>query len=111
LEAIGPLADITIILLFESVRELLFNAVKHSYTRSAAVKLGAADGFLRLVVSDQGVGFDPNVKPPAREFGSRFRLFSIRERLELVGGQFEMESIPGKGSRFVLSIPVTQPAA
>ena len=110
MEAIGPLPDAIKILLFESVRELLFNAVKHSHTRSARVSLGTADGFLRLVVSDQGVGFDPNTKPPAGELGSGFGLFSIQERLELIGGQFEIASAPGKGSRFVLSVPVTQPA-
>ena len=108
MEAIGPLPDAIKILLFESVRELLFNAVKHSHTRSARVSLGTADGFLRLVVSDQGDGFDPNAKPPAGELGSGFGLFSIQERLELIGGQFEIASAPGKGSRFVLSIPLTQ---
>jgi two-component system, LuxR family, sensor kinase FixL len=65
MEAIGPLLDATKILLFESVRELLFNAVKHSHTHSARVSLRTVDDFLPLVVSDQGVGFDPIAKPPA----------------------------------------------
>ena len=107
MEEIRPLPDATKILLFESVRELLFNAVKHSHTHSARVSLGTADGFLRLVVSDQGVGFDPDAKPPVGELGRGFGLFSIQERLELIGGQFEIASAPGKGSRFVLSVPVT----
>ena len=84
--------------------------MKHSHTRSARVSLETADGFLRLVVSDQGVGFDPNAKPPVGEL-QWVGLFSIQERLELIGGQFEIASAPGKGSRFVLSVPVTQPAA
>jgi two-component system sensor histidine kinase DegS len=63
-------------------------------------------------VSDQGVGFDPGMNlAPSRDFGSGYGLFSIRERLELIGGQFEIESAPGKGSRFVLSVPVTQSQA
>jgi PAS domain S-box-containing protein len=111
MEAIGHLPDISKIMLFESVRELLFNAVKHSHTRSARVSLRTADGLLRLVVSDSGGGFDPHVISPCDKSGNGFGLFSVRERLELIGGQFEMESAPGKGSRFVLSVPVTQPGA
>jgi PAS domain S-box-containing protein len=111
MEAIRPLPDATKILLFESVRELLFNAVKHSHTRSAAVKLGTADGLLRLVVSDRGRGFDPYAISLSDKSCNGIGLFSVRERLELIGGQFEMESAPGKGSRFVLSVPITQPAA
>ena len=111
MEEIRPLPDTTKILLFESVRELLFNAVKHSHTHSARVSLGTVDGSLHLVVSDQGVGFDPNARPLAGEPGKGFGLFSIQERLELIGGQFEIASTPGKGSRFTLSVPVTQPAA
>jgi len=106
MESIRPLPDVTKILLFESVRELLFNAVKHSQTHSARVSLRTADGFLRLVVSDRGVGFDPSANPPAGKLGGGFGLFSIQERLELIGGQFEIASAPGKGSRFVLSVPV-----
>jgi PAS domain S-box-containing protein len=111
MEAVEPLPEATKILLFESVRELLFNAVKHSHTRSAAVKLGTADGFLRLVVSDRGGGFDPYTISLASKSGNGSGLFSVRERLELIGGQFEMECAPGKGSRFVLSVPLAQPAA
>jgi signal transduction histidine kinase len=72
MEAIGPLPYATKILLFESVRELLFNAVKHSHTRSARVSLGTADGFLRLIVSDQGVGFDTNARPPGGDRNAFF---------------------------------------
>jgi PAS domain S-box-containing protein len=108
LEAIAPLPDIPKIMLFESIRELLLNAIKHSNARSAVVQLGSTDEFLRVVVSDQGVGFDPNAMRPTHESSGGFGLFSIRERLELIGGQFEIESAPGKGSRFVLSVPITQ---
>ena len=111
MEAIEPLPEATKVLLFESVRELLFNSVKHSHVRSAKVHMGSASGFLRLVVSDEGVGFDPNAKPSTGDSGRGFGLFSIGERLELIGGRFEIESAPGKGSRFVLSAPITQPAA
>jgi CheY-like chemotaxis protein len=60
---------------------------------------------LHITVSDHGVGFDPAVteRAPADQVG--WGLFSIRERLTLLGGRFEIESAPGRGSRFVLTAP------
>jgi PAS domain S-box-containing protein len=109
MDEIGPLPEAIKLLLFESVRELLFNAVKHSNSSSATVHLKAAEDLLFLVVSDQGVGFDPQMLPPPGESGRGFGLFSVSERLKLIGGQMEIESTPGKGSRFVLSVPISQP--
>lgn len=100
------LAEDVTVLLFESVRELLFNCVKHSKTRSATVNLRRVDGQIQIVVADQGAGFDPAALRPAGTDGGGFGLFSIRERLDLFGGRLELDSAPGKGSRFVLSAPV-----
>ena len=111
LEEDGDLPQDIKLLLFESVRELLFNVVKHAHTRSARINVRRVDGLLQVVVSDHGVGFDPTAVPAAGEGGRGFGLFSIRERLELIGGTFEIESNPNQGSRFVLSVPVTTPTA
>jgi DNA-binding NarL/FixJ family response regulator/two-component sensor histidine kinase len=106
MEESGALPEDLKVLLFESVRELLFNVVKHANTRSAVINMRRFDGSLQVTVSDQGVGFDPTAMPAAGESGGGFGLFSIRERLELMGGTFEIVSNPGRGSRFVLSLPV-----
>jgi PAS domain S-box-containing protein len=97
------------ILLFQSIRELLFNVVKHAHTRSAVVNMRRVDSSLQVTVSDQGVGFDPTAMPAAGEGGRGFGLFGIRERLELMGGTLEIQSNPGQGSQFVLSVPVARP--
>jgi PAS domain S-box-containing protein len=110
LDPVVPLPETTKVLLFESVRELLLNAVKHSSADSATINLRSAEDRLQLVVSDEGVGFDPEALPAGGESNRGFGLFSIRERLQLIGGQLEIDSTPGKGSRFVLSIPLL-PAA
>jgi len=107
----GPLPEDIKVLLFESVRELLLNVVKHANTRSAMVNLRRFDRSLQVTVSDEGAGFDPTTMPAAGKEGGGFGLFSIRERLGLMGGTFEMESIPGQGSRVVLSVPVAPSAA
>jgi PAS domain S-box-containing protein len=106
----GPLPDDLKILLFQSVRELLFNVVKHANTRSAAINLRRLDESLQVTVSDQGTGFDPAAMPLAGEGGRGFGLLSIQERLKYMGGTLGIESNPGQGSRFVLSVPVV-PAA
>src|SRR5262245_34529565 len=87
------------ILLFEAVRELLFNAVKHARVDQVDVNLarGAGDT-IHIEVSDDGVGFDPNSTlhdkdQPQTGLG----LFSIRERLALLGGHVEVHSAPGHG--------------
>jgi PAS domain S-box-containing protein len=95
-------------LLFESVRELLFNTVKHARTDRATLdlSLGADDDTLRITVQDRGVGFDPaNVADEAKDGHVGWGLFSIRERLMLLGGRFEIESAPGRGTTFRLIAP------
>ncbi|MBI4865277.1 MAG: PAS domain S-box protein, partial [Candidatus Riflebacteria bacterium] len=97
------------VLLFESVRELLFNAVKHARARSVAVDVrGTQGGELWIAVSDSGPGFDPLKLSTAGGLGGGFGLFSIRERLGLIGGGLKIESTPGKGSRFVLNAPMVR---
>ncbi len=93
-------------LLFQGVRELLFNIVKHAKVAEAQVEVGQADHRVQIVVSDAGVGFDA---PSLLRNGSPsagFGLFSVRHRLELLGGQLQVESTPGRGSRFTLSAPL-----
>jgi signal transduction histidine kinase len=94
------------ILVFESVRELLFNAVKHAEVSGARVHLKRMPGTgVRISVEDAGVGFDIHRLKPMGHDGGCFGLFSIRERLGLIGGHFEIDSSPGTGSRFTLSLP------
>lgn len=94
------------VLLFTAVRELLLNVVKHSGTKAAKVEMGFDDNDqVRVVVTDEGRGFDPERLGESRGFG----LFAIRERLSVLGGRFEIESAPGRGSRFTLVGPIYAP--
>jgi PAS domain S-box-containing protein len=94
-------------LLFESVRELLINAVKHAKADRVAIELTLdPDEALRITVTDQGIGFDPAAVVDRAKTGPvGWGLFSIRERLTLLGGRFEIESAPGKGTMFRLIAP------
>ena len=95
------------ILLFESVRELLFNAVKHAHVDRVDINLEVGpDETIHIHVSDEGVGFDPAVTlyhKNQQQVG--LGLFSIQERLALFGGHLDIQSAPGKGARFSLTLP------
>jgi PAS domain S-box-containing protein len=95
----------TKVLLFESVRELLFNVVKHAGAASARVEMSRDDGDgLRISVIDHGVGFDPKAMLKNLD-ENHFGLFSIRERMELIGGKLEIQSSPGHGAALNLIAP------
>ena len=102
--AVVPGAEDLTVLLFEAVRELLFNVVKHAQVTTARVEIALREGQARIEVSDAGVGFDPT--SPRVEGG--FGLVSIRQRLEALGGRLEIDSTPGRGSRVTLWAPVQQ---
>ncbi|MCC6145039.1 MAG: PAS domain S-box protein [Candidatus Hydrogenedentes bacterium] len=94
-------------LLFECVRELLVNAVKHAGVQEADVSLSRTpDAEISVVISDRGSGFDPDVVRKRRPNEVSFGLFSIQERLAHLGGKMEIESATGKGTRVKLTVPV-----
>lgn len=96
------------ILMFQCVREVLWNVVKHAATNRAAVsyELGDNSRELTVVVADNGSGFDPNILQRGGATREQFGLFAVRERLELQGGRFEVDSSPGEGTRVTLGLPI-----
>jgi PAS domain S-box-containing protein len=94
-------------LLFESVRELLLNVVKHAKVDRVEVELQTVpDGMLSITVTDEGIGFDTAALSDRAKSGrGGWGLFSIRERLTLLGGRFDIDSSPGRGTRFRLLAP------
>lgn len=102
-------------LLFESVRELLLNAVKHGQVSRVMVDLTVnPDEMVCITVRDEGIGFDvARLAEQAKVRQVGWGLFSIRERVTLLGGRFEIDSAPGHGARFRLLVAGdgAQPAA
>lgn len=93
------------LVLFQIVRELLFNVVKHAETDTATIALSREDDELAIVVTDDGRGFDASmVGTGATELG--MGLASIRERVELLGGEMSVESSPGAGTRVTVRAPI-----
>ncbi|MGE0274289.1 MAG: PAS domain S-box protein [Nitrospiraceae bacterium] len=102
------------VLLFQSVRELLINVSKHAGTDRAVVTVGEGDGMLWIEVKDEGKGFDLDQAQAADNTvsaASHYGLFSIRERMCAMGGDFDLNAEPGRGTRAMLVLPLTpQPA-
>ena len=85
--------------LFLAYKEALNNAVQHAAASEIQIELAAEPGQFQIVVADNGAGFDP-ASPRAGGSG----LKNMRRRLEAIGGQFDLASHPGKGTRIRLAI-------
>ncbi|PAP77123.1 PAS domain S-box protein [Rubrivirga marina] len=90
------------ILLYQLLRELLLNVAKHAGVPAARVTAEQVDSGVRVVIEDEGAGFDVAVTPGG------LGLASVRERLEAVGGRLTVESAPGEGTRVSLDVPVDE---
>jgi signal transduction histidine kinase/ActR/RegA family two-component response regulator len=104
----GPLSGDIRILLFHAVRELLLNVVKHAGTHRARVHMRWAGEYLEVTVTDRGQGFDA-ARLTNRGGADGFGLFSIRERLESLGGSLDLQSVPGAGTTVSLRAAVASP--
>lgn len=109
LESVGDLPEIeegVRVLLFQTIRELLFNIVKHAKTENATVTLHREEEKFVVVVADQGVGFvqEANERAP-----TTLGLRTIRERLLLFEGHLEINSQVGKGTQAIVTLPILQP--
>jgi PAS domain S-box-containing protein len=102
---VGPLPEVvskdTALCLFRVAQEALNNATRHADATAATVRLREMDDGLLLAVADDGVGFDPDAPGRAGSLG----LASMRERVRLVDGTFDIESAPGRGTTVVAWAP------
>lgn len=93
-----PLPPSTRILLYRVVRELLINIIRHSHAANADVSVFRLHDTLRIVIADDGVGFDTTRCMSGTNRDAGLGLFLVRERLLHVGATFQLESSPGRGT-------------
>lgn len=92
--------------LLQSVRELLFNVIKHAKVDKARVKMRCIDRQVKVTVADEGDGFDPNAEQSESTRDGGFGLFNIKERVDLIGGNVHIDSAPGDGTKVTLLAPL-----
>ncbi|ULA58673.1 MAG: conserved membrane protein of unknown function [Nitrospira sp.] len=103
-----PLAEERAVILYQSVRELLFNVAKHAGTGEAAITLiQSPANHVVVTVADHGCGFNPAILLDTdRHHPGRFGLFNVQERIEAIGGTLNLKSSEGSGTAITLSVPL-----
>jgi CheY-like chemotaxis protein len=94
------------VFLFQATRELLFNVIKHAGVKAARIQVIRLDGPIQVAVEDKGSGFDQTQLRSAGGRTGGFGLFSLSERLSMLGGRMTIDSSPGGGSRILLNVPL-----
>jgi signal transduction histidine kinase len=104
-QSIGRIDEEMQILLFQTVRELLLNIIKHAKVSTASVSIQEIGRNIRVQVKDDGVGFDVSVMQTMFNRSEGFGLFNIRERLKHWDGHMEIKSGHGMGTCITISVP------
>ena len=89
------------VMLFRAIQELLGNSARHSQASLVKVMLDLGEDRVRVSVDDNGKGFDPESIQQSNSLGLKL----IRERAEMLGGNFEVDSTLGTGTRISFAVP------
>ncbi len=108
-ERCEPVDDDLRLVAFQLVRELVFNIVKHAGVTEAHLNASGDEQTICIVVEDNGVGSNSGTRLSSDKQRTGFGLLHARERLQLFGGQLELHSEPGHGTRAIIRLPHTRP--
>ncbi|HET9906117.1 MAG TPA: ATP-binding protein [Anaerolineales bacterium] len=89
------------VMIFRAIQELLGNASRHSQASLVKIMLDLGEERVRVSVDDNGKGFDPEIVQQGNSLGLKL----IRERAEMLGGNFEVDSTLGTGARILFAVP------
>ena len=94
------------ITLFQIVRELLINSVKHAKARKVKVHIQEVNDSVKITIEDDGIGFKTEdiIETPAFSPMGGFGLFNVRERVDQLGGDFDIHSEPGEGTLVKITV-------
>lgn len=90
------------VMVFRAVQELMGNAARHSQATILKLNIDLTNELIRVSVDDDGRGFDLDSVQKGKSLGLKL----IRERTDMLGGTFEVDSAAGKGARVLFSLPV-----
>jgi two-component system sensor histidine kinase DegS len=97
----GPYLEVVI---FRAIQELLGNAIRHSQASQIVVQVDMGDTNLKVSVDDNGKGFDVEILEERGNMGIKV----IKERVEMLGGYFEVNSIIGQGTHITFQLPASE---
>ena len=99
------LPELVHVAVYRIVQEALNNAQKHADASHVTVRLASQDGAVTLEIADDGKGFDPALAVGSVDIGRGLGLTSMRERVEVTGGRFELRSQTGQGTTIIAAWP------
>ena len=91
--------------IFAIVQETVNNAIKHANAKNILVELLETPTAVYTIIADDGQGFDVEKVMANYEHRGSLGMINIRERTELIGGELNIRSTPGKGTRFTIFVP------
>ena len=91
---------------YRVIQEAVTNVARHAGASSCRVAIRGSADAIRILVEDDGRGFDPRVKPGAA--GRGLGLVSVRERVATLGGTLQVDSRPGQGTRLTVELPLRE---
>jgi len=94
--------------LYRLIQEALTNVVKYAGAKEVFISLSRRDKFVSLTIEDEGKGFDYDMVLDKKSFDSPLGITIMRERVSMLGGEFRIESEPGKGTHIHAQIPLDQ---
>ncbi len=100
---VDKLPETTKIMAYRLVQECFTNAVKHSKAQNVELRLTRRNGRVHVQIEDDGIGFDLRDANKKRD---SFGLAGVKERVTLLGGDIDVESTPGHGTKVSIAIPV-----
>ena len=107
-QVVGELNDVPsdlAIACFRAVQEALTNVIRHARAQHVWIELSQTDGALELAVRDDGVGFDAGKTLDQAPSRGHLGLLGMKERVQILGGDIEVDSEPRRGTRIRISFP------
>lgn len=101
-----PLTEKIALILFRAVQELLTNVVKHAHAHQVTIHLVYLDTAMQISVTDDGVGYIETMRTVAgTKKPKTFGHFNLRERINYLGGRFDLTSQPHQGTQVTIEVP------
>ncbi len=92
--------------IFRVMQEVINNIAQHSHARHVDIVIDTSDGWADVRVTDDGIGFDPDSLTETAEGKRGLGLMGMRERMDAIGGELHLRSVPGGGTAVRLIVPL-----
>ena len=94
------------IILYRTINELLQNTIKHAKSKNVDVTFRLLKDNYRIIVSDNGIGFDLKTMREEAVSQKKFGLFSVIERIKYIGGEVNIDTALDKGTKVIIDLPI-----